>query len=262
MHTTPLYKQNDYISGGGSGGGGYTFTGNAAGSMYNYFVNGGSINGISFVNGEARWYTLDGTDSMYVDSNGMANVSSANMNMHRAKLTGNDFDWYGPGGKINWFVSSGGTALENTVGSFRLTNGAYNGSVFSPKYYQSAWTGGSHARITTYNIGKVGGYVGKASFGAAVVMDAAGMIIYKNNPTSPNAVHPIKAGVNTAIGLYSLKVNPALGIVYFGVDAFYPGGWVGNSKHSGAIIDVSRMIEANQRVVPGFNIYRDMPGGF
>lgn len=82
---------------GGGGGGSYTFTGNAAGSMYNYFVNGGSIDGISFVNGEARWYTLDGTDSMYVDSNGMANVSSADMTMHRAKLTGNDYymDYWG-----------------------------------------------------------------------------------------------------------------------------------------------------------------------
>ncbi|KPE48969.1 hypothetical protein [Chryseobacterium indologenes] len=65
-----------------------------------------------------------------------------------------------------------------------------------------------------------------------------------------------KFGVNTAVGLYLLKISPALGIVYFGIDAFYPGSWTGDKNHPGAIIDVSLMIEANQKIVSGFNIYR------
>ncbi|SDM14510.1 hypothetical protein SAMN05216273_11486 [Chryseobacterium taihuense] len=149
-------------------------------------------------------------------------------------------NWYSPGGKLNWFVSSAATALENTAGSFRITNGDYNGSSFSPKYYQSAWTGGSRARITTYNISKIGGFVGKASFGAAVVMDGVGVYNYYRNPDSNNKIHPAKFGVNTAIGLYSLKINPAAGIIYFGIDAFYPGGWTGDEKHPGAIKDIDR----------------------
>ncbi|MEG1591481.1 DUF6443 domain-containing protein [Chryseobacterium sp.] len=83
------------ISGGfqdNSGGGGYSFTGNAAGSMYNYFAKGRSINGLSFKNGEAKWYTLHGTDSMYTDSNGMTHVSSADMIMRSAKFN-SDTSW-------------------------------------------------------------------------------------------------------------------------------------------------------------------------
>ncbi|KPE48960.1 hypothetical protein [Chryseobacterium indologenes] len=62
-------------------------------------------------------------------------------------------------------------------------------------------------------------------------MDGIGVINYYDNPTSKNAVHPTKFGVNTAIGYYSLKVNPVLGAVYFGVDAFYPGGWLGKENY-------------------------------
>ncbi|MDH6252591.1 hypothetical protein M2347_002318 [Chryseobacterium sp. H1D6B] len=42
---------------GEGGGGGYTFTGNAAASMFDYFAKGGSVSGMSFTNGEARWWT-------------------------------------------------------------------------------------------------------------------------------------------------------------------------------------------------------------
>src|SRR5690606_40611520 len=56
----------------------------------------------------------------------------------------------------NWLVGTTGTALEYTPGSFRLTNGAYNGDVFSPKFYASGWKGGSVARIKTYNLAKIG----------------------------------------------------------------------------------------------------------
>ncbi len=58
--------------------------------------------------------------------------------------------------KANWMAGTIGTAFEFTPGSFRLGNGAYNGNVFSPKYYPSGWTGGSIARIRTYNIAKIG----------------------------------------------------------------------------------------------------------
>lgn len=51
--------------GGGGSAGGYTFTGNAAGSMYNYFVNGGTVDGISFDNGYAKWWTGNATQTSY-----------------------------------------------------------------------------------------------------------------------------------------------------------------------------------------------------
>lgn len=56
-------------------------------------------------------------------------------------------------------------------------------------------------------------------------MDAKGVVNYYNNPKYENAVSPGKAVLNTGIGAYGVWVNPAAGMLYFGVDAFYPGGW-------------------------------------
>ena len=43
-------------------------------------------------------------------------------------------------------------------------------------------------------------------------------------------VSPQKAAINTGVSLYSLKFAPHLGIVYFGYEAFYPGGFLGASQ--------------------------------
>jgi hypothetical protein len=45
--------------------------------------------------------------------------------------------------------------VKSKGGSFRLTNGGYNGNAISPKYYGSNWNGGSTAGIKTYNVSKV-----------------------------------------------------------------------------------------------------------
>jgi hypothetical protein len=149
--------------------------------------------------------------------------------------------WYGGGSQFNWLVASGGVLLENTPGSFR-TSTANQG--FSPKYYGNAWTGNQYAR--TFSIGKIGGAVGKASFGLGTAMDIRGMLIFKDNPNSPNAVHPAKAALNAGIGYMGLKINPMAGALYFGVDAFYPGGWTGYGN------DYERLQRANEAIIPGF----------
>ena len=164
--------------------------------------------------------------------------------------------WYETGSRLNWLASSIGTGIENFGSRFYIGTARPDApiNIMGNKFYGNG--------RTYLKPNYVAGVIGKASFGAALAMDVVGAYNYYRNPTSNNQVHPTKAGVNTAIGLYSLKVNPALGIIYFGIDSFYPGGWLGNGSHPGAIMDVSRMIEANQQVVPGFNIYRDIPGGF
>ncbi|NGF77079.1 RHS repeat-associated core domain-containing protein [Fluviicola sp. SGL-29] len=174
----------------------------------------------------------------------------------------NQTDWYGPSGKANAVVGAVASAGELSSASFRLTNGLYNGSKFSPKWYESGWSGGSKARITTYKVGSTAGLLGRISFGFGVAMDIRGMMIYKDNPNSPDAVHPAKAAVNTGFGAMGLSVNPLAAIMYFGVDAFYPGGWTGNSKHEGAIRKMAGLTERNREIVPNFNLHRDMPGGF
>lgn len=137
--------------------------------------------------------------------------------------------------------------MEAGEGSFRL---ATSNQGFSPKYYGNAWKGNQYAK--TFNVSKVGNMLGKLSFGLGVAMDISGMMIYKNNPNSPNAVSPAKAGLNTTMGAYGLWVNPIGGALYFGVDAFYPGGW------NGALQKNSSLIKQNQAILgSGWNLYRD-----
>jgi RHS repeat-associated protein len=172
-------------------------------------------------------------------------------------------NWYNPASKGNTVFGAGSFGLSLSSSSFRLTNGTANGSALSPKLYSSGWTGGSRAGIKTHNVGKVGGFLGKVSFGLGVGMDAIGVYnYYKNGADDPNAVHPGKAAVNTTFGAMGLKLNPVAAILYFGVDSFYPGGWLGDAQNEGAIKKLSGLTERNQEIVPTFNLHRDMPGGF
>ncbi len=47
----------------------------------------------------------------------------------------------------------------------------------------------------------------------------------KHGDDSVWAVSPDKAKVNTVVTLWSLFFSPAIGTLYFGIEAFYPGGW-------------------------------------
>ncbi len=68
-------------------------------------------------------------------------------------------------------LSTAGYIIQKTQnGTFRLTNGTYNGSELSFKYYSNGWEGGSVADITTYSVSKMGGYL---SLGASVVGTAS-----------------------------------------------------------------------------------------
>ncbi|MCX8526481.1 RHS repeat-associated core domain-containing protein, partial [Chryseobacterium formosus] len=237
-----MHQVNSFDFSGGSGSGG----GGGISSFWSSFNGGNIFGGVSVGNnGALTWWT-----------NGAAAYGNniQGLDGHRMNLR-NDSNWYANGGQANWFFASGAALTEASRGSFRLTNGAYNGSSFSPKYYQSAWTGGSRARITTYNISKIGSIAGKASFGTGVIMDGIGVYNYKNNPNSPNAVHPAKAGLNTAIGAIGVWGGPPGAIIstlYFGVDGFYPGGWNGALQMNGSLT------QQNQAILgQGFNLYRD-----
>jgi hypothetical protein len=98
----------------------------------------------------------------------------------------------------------------------------------------------SSATMPISNIAKWGKRFGVGSFGFGFTIDMIGVYNYTQNPNSPNAVHPAKAAVNTVIGLWDmgiskigLRANPIVAIVYSGVDAFYPGGWLGDKKARG-----------------------------
>ena len=132
-----------------------------------------------------------------------------------------------------------------------MTNGVYNGNAWSPKYYPSGWIGGSRARITTYNISKIGKGLGRLSVGIGFIMDAKGVQVYNNDPTSPNAVHPHKMILNTIMGVIGSEggsYGAMLSTLYFGIDNFYPGGWVGASE-------TAARTEANERQTTGHSFF-------
>jgi len=164
-------------------------------------------------------------------------------------------DWYTWGGRGNWFFGTGATLSgfagivqsENMyaqgirrglTGNYQLTG--RNLSQFGRMPMTSA-------TAPVSGLAKWGGFAGKVSFGIGVVMDGVGVYNYYYNPNSKNKVHPAKAGLNTTIGAYGLTGAGTIpAILYFGVDAFYPGGWEGYGN------DYESIQSENSKIIPGF----------
>ena len=85
------YEMGFNYNGAGGNGGGYTFTGNAAGSMYNYFLNGGSVSGISFKNGYVNWWEGDASESGYRIGDEM--YGQGNVGIMRSLKFNSDTSW-------------------------------------------------------------------------------------------------------------------------------------------------------------------------
>ncbi|WP_294279243.1 RHS repeat-associated core domain-containing protein [uncultured Chryseobacterium sp.] len=217
----------------GGGGGNYIPFGStkAYSDLMNAFYSGGT-GGLLNSNGYLSYWTSSAS-FITTDENGEKEFNIGEMTNYRMKLNSNESNWYGPAGKGNFGFGTTATTIGYIEGSIRLTNGRYNGNAWSPKYYRSGWLGGSRARITTYNISRIGKGLGRLSLGLGVAMDIKGVQIYQSNPNSPNAVHPNKAILNTVMGIMGTEgggYGAMLSTLYFGVDNFYPGGWVGASE--------------------------------
>jgi RHS repeat-associated protein len=145
--------------------------------------------------------------------------------------------------KAIWLMGAGLSLSETSRSTFRLTSGANSGNKFSPRIYHPSPTtgrvfqGGGRAKITTYQVSKVSKIGGSALVGIGVGFDAIGVYKYYKGVNDPDAfiqpVHPAKATLNTGVAAYGFWVNPAVGIIYFGTEAFYPGGVKGAVKDQG-----------------------------
>ncbi len=135
-------------------------------------------------------------------------------------------------GQGNTLLSFNGTYMANL--SYRRYIGAARpNSPFTyrgVRYYGNGQTFlKSESLINTGSLIKVGKGVGAGTVVIGAVLDwGYGVPQYKKDPNSPNAVSPGKASLNTGMAAYGLTgVGTMPSLVYFGLDAFYPGGFNG-----------------------------------
>jgi RHS repeat-associated protein len=160
---------------------------------------------------------------------------------------------------FNHGIEGFGTGAENLTGSFRLTNGSYNGSQVSLKYYNSGWKGGSSAGISTYSATEWGGRVAK---GSIIVSVGFGAYNIYNGVQEDGGTYGINAQVATGqtvggiaggwagaeagatAGLYvgaffgpaGLIAGPIVGGIIGGV----AGGWAGSTAGEGTVLQIHR----------------------
>ncbi|PZF72845.1 hypothetical protein [Taibaiella soli] len=220
----------------------------------------------SYLSGPLQLYAMDQSRRMIPHMQlgfGMDKSFGGNIG---GKVKNDSLNWYGPLGKANAVFGTVASIGEATKASFRLFKGAFYGgrtfTNFSPKWYSSAWRGGSTARIKTFNVSNIGKLAGWTGIGIGVIADIRGVIIWRHHPNDPNAVTPIKASINTGVSLYALAICSPVGLVYFGVDAFYPGGLFGDAEHPGFFMDETTFQhEIDQISNAGPNMIRLIPFG-
>ena len=178
-----------YGGGGGGGGGGYSSGGRGS----NGFDHGNTIllPEVTVIKNHfnqwqaIRWQHQRAAEMAYGHWNRINDLYEKGIN------TGYDLDYLRSiGAGING-VGGFGSGLQAMGGSFRLTNGAYNGSFMSLKHYASGWKGGSVAQITTYNSTSWGRRIGRGSLigGGIIGGVEIGYGMYQDGGFGYNAAH-------------------------------------------------------------------------
>jgi hypothetical protein len=174
--------------------------------------------------------------------------------------TGNEKSYNNAAKQIekNIYKSQGDSALSNlsetgfmiSATSFRLTtiDRIHIGKPLTGlpiNFFGRKYIGNGNTYIKGSYLSKLGRGVGYGGFGFGLVVDGIGVTNFIIDPNDPNAVHPAKFGVNTAVGAYGLSgVGAVPSLLYFGVDAYYPGGWTGDGQNNGALTDYGNTVQA------------------
>ncbi|NML59097.1 hypothetical protein HHL20_17350 [Chryseobacterium sp. RJ-7-14] len=90
-----MIRSNALGNNGKGGGSGYTFTGNGAATMFEYFANGGKMDGITFHKGYAQWWTDGNIPTYGAIINGEMDITAQGMILHKMKLYQRDQFWDG-----------------------------------------------------------------------------------------------------------------------------------------------------------------------
>ncbi|GAO29182.1 RHS repeat-associated core domain-containing protein [Geofilum rubicundum] len=163
------------------------------------------------------------------------------------------------GGTKGWFDKFNFIAGVKATGASAFLDSQLNSlSMLRPIVDNSGATvyQGSSKWLSTFKASKVVKGFGFGLTGLGIGYDYLyGVPRYNQGIRDEWSVNPFKADLNTGVALYSLFVNPFLGIGYFGIDAFYPGGW------PSALQDQDRLILKTQRTLgPTWNPYRGPQG--
>ena len=136
--------------------------------------------------------------------------------------------------KANDGVGGLGTGLQKAGGTFRLTNGAYNGNKISLKHYESGWKGGSRAQIKTYSSVKYGKVIGRGSIAGTVILGSISIAdgIQQDEGTfEKNASVATGGVVGGGLGAWGgavlgAEIGAGFGALFGGVGAV-PGAFIG-----------------------------------
>ncbi|BAP32263.1 cell well associated RhsD protein [Chryseobacterium sp. StRB126] len=155
-------------------------------------------------------------------------------------------DTYTWGSRGNWFfgaaaalsVIKGGLNAERMYGQGIRRGITANYQLTGRNLSQFGSMAPTKASFPTSSLAKWGGIAGKVSVGIGIVLDYRAL--------QKGEISEGKFYFNSGVGLYGLTAVGAVpSILYFGVDAFYPGGWTGNAEHPGAFNDQSRLNQEN-----------------
>jgi hypothetical protein len=135
-------------------------------------------------------------------------------------------------GKLSDVTGGAGKGMQKLTGSFRLTNGAYNGSKLSMRFYDTNWHGGGTARITTYNSASVGKGIGIGSVVTSVVI--GGIVISNAYKQDGNQIgYNTKVTADKVVGGFvgaemGVEIGAGIG-VWFGGIGVVPGSIIGGA---------------------------------
>lgn len=126
-------------------------------------------------------------------------------------------------GKTIWWLSASASALEKTAATYRIFSEAYG---LSPWIYPQGYP--ATPNFNQHSVGKAGKAFGKFLARLSIGIDAVS--VYNGQ------ISHAKFIMNTAVNLFSMTgVGTAFSIIYFGVDAFVPGGWRGFSEEVSSV---------------------------